>query len=112
VEDVLESRMIADPLHLLECCMVSDGGGAVVIASRDVARGTKKPPVWLIGSGEATRYPENKRDITVSAAVQSAPPAFAEAGVSPGEIDIAMIYDSFTITVLTILEDLGFCKKG
>ncbi len=112
VKDVVESRMIADPLHLLDCCMVSDGGGAVVIASRDVARGCKKPPVWLIGAGEATRYPENDRDITYSAAIQSGPPAFGEAGVRPDEIDIAMIYDSFTITVLTILEDLGFCKKG
>jgi acetyl-CoA C-acetyltransferase len=112
VEDVLESRMIADPLHLLECCMVSDGGGAVVIAHRDVARGTRKTPVWLIGAGEATAYPENKRDITVSAAAQSGPIAFGEAGIRPDEIDIAMIYDSFTITVLTMLEDLGFCKKG
>ncbi len=112
VQDVLDSRMIADPLHLLECCMVSDGGGAVVIASADVARGTKKPPVWIIGSGEATRYLENDRDITVSAASQSGPAAFGEAGVRPDEIDIAMIYDSFTITVLTCLEDLGFCKKG
>ncbi len=112
VQDVVESRVIADPLHLLDCCMVSDGGGAVVIASADVARGCKKPPVWLIGAGEATRYPENDRDITSSAAVQSGPPAFAEAGVRPDELDSVMIYDSFTITVLTILEDLGFCKKG
>ena len=112
VEDVLDSRMIADPLHLLDSCMISDGGGAVVIAARDVARGTRKPPVWLIGAGEATAYPENDRDITISAAAQSGPIAFDEAGVTPEEIDIAMIYDSFTITVLTILEDLGFCKKG
>jgi acetyl-CoA C-acetyltransferase len=112
VQDVLESRMVADPLHLLECCMVSDGGGAVVIASPEVARSCKKPPVWIIGAGEATRYLENDRDITASAAVQSGPAAFGEAGVRPDEIDIAMIYDSFTITVLAILEDLGFCKKG
>jgi len=112
VEDVVDSRMIADPLHLLDCCMVSDGGGAVVIASRDVARNTKKPPVWLIGAGEATRYWENGRDITHSAAVQSSPMAFGEAGIRPDELDSVMIYDSFTITVLTILEDLGFCKKG
>jgi acetyl-CoA C-acetyltransferase len=112
VEDVVESRMIADPLHLLDCCMVSDGGGAVVIASADVARGTKKPPVWLIGAGEATAYWENGRDITISAAAQSGPIAFGEAGVRPDELDSVMIYDSFTITVLTILEDLGFCNKG
>lgn len=112
VEDVLNSRMIADPLHLLDCCMISDGGGAVVIASADVARDCRKPPVWILGTGEATKYPENGGDITVSAAAQSGPPAFGEAGVRPDEIDIAMIYDSFTITVLTILEDLGFCRKG
>ncbi|MCK9486309.1 MAG: hypothetical protein M0R73_06345 [Dehalococcoidia bacterium] len=112
VEDVLESRIVADPLHLLECCMVSDGGGALVIASKDVARGTKKKPVWLLGSGEATKYRENGGDITTSAAAQSGPEAFAQAGVTPDEIDVAMIYDSFTITVAVMLEDLGFCKKG
>ena len=112
IEDVVNSRMIADPLHLLECCMISDGGGAVVIASPEVARDCKKSPVWILGSGEATKYPENGGDITTSAAVQSAPQAFGEAGVTPSEIDIAMIYDSFSITVLTLLEDLGFCKKG
>ena len=112
VQDVLDSRVIADPLHLLECCMVSDGGGAVVIVSKDVAKSIKKKPVWLIGGGEATKYVENGGDITTSAAAQSGPAAFAEAGVSPSEIDIAMIYDSFTITVAVMLEDLGFCKKG
>lgn len=112
ISDVLNSRMIADPLHLLECCMISDGGGAVVIASADVARNCRKPPVWILGSGEATGYPTNGGDITVSAAAQSGPRAFGEAGLTPGEIDIAMIYDSFTITVLALLEDLGFCVKG
>jgi len=112
IEDVLKSRMIADPLHLLECCMISDGGGAVVIASPEVARNCRKTPVWILGSGEATKYPENGGDITRSAAVQSGPQAFGEAGIAPSEIDIAMIYDSFSITVLTILEDLGFCPKG
>lgn len=112
IDDVVSSRMIADPLHLLECCMISDGGGAVVIAAPDVAKNCKKPPVWILGSGEATKYPENGGDITSSAAVQSGPDAFGEAGVTPNEIDIAMIYDSFSITVLALLEDLGFCKKG
>jgi acetyl-CoA C-acetyltransferase len=112
VDDVLSSRMVADPLRLLECCMISDGGGAVVIAAPEVARDCKKRPVWILGGGEATKYPENGGDITISAAAQSGPDAFGEAGVTPGEIDVAMIYDSFTITVLTILEDLGFCKKG
>jgi acetyl-CoA C-acetyltransferase len=92
--------------------MISDGGGAVVIASADVARDCRKTPVWIIGSGEATKYHENDGDITVSAGAQSAPAAFGEAGVMPDEIDVAMLYDSFTITVAVCLEDLGFCKKG
>lgn len=112
IDDVVNSRMIADPLHLLECCMVSDGGGAVVIASADVAANCKNKPVWILGTGEATKYPTNGGDITSSAGVQSAPVAFAEAGVTPAEMDVAMIYDSFSITVLTLLEDLGFCAKG
>lgn len=112
IEDVLDSRMIADPLHLLECCLVTDGGGAVIIASPEVARGAKKKPVWLLGSGEAVKYPTNDGDLTTSAAAQSAPIAFGQAGVRPDELDIAMIYDSFSITVAVMLEDLGFCKKG
>ncbi|MBA59519.1 MAG: hypothetical protein CMQ40_10160 [Gammaproteobacteria bacterium] len=112
IDDVLNSRLIADPLRLLECCMISDGGGAVVIASPEVARDCRKKPIWILGSGEATRYPVRDTDITCTAAVQTGPEAFDEAGISPEEIDVAMIYDSFSITVLTILEDLGFCKKG
>jgi acetyl-CoA C-acetyltransferase len=111
-DDVLGSRMVADPLHLLDCCIVSDGGGAVVIVGDDVAAGIRKPPVWILGSGEAVGYPGNTRDLTTSAGARSAPLAFGEAGVRPEDVDIAMIYDSFTITVLTLLEDLGFAKKG
>ena len=112
VEDVVESRIVADPLHRLECCMISDGGGAAVIASADVARDCRQKSAWILGTGEAVKYPESGGDITVSGAAQSGPPAFSEAGVKPDEIDITMLYDSFTITVLTVLEDLGFCKKG
>jgi acetyl-CoA C-acetyltransferase len=112
VADVLGSRLVADPLHLLECCIVSDGGGAVVIVSPEVAADLPKPPVWILGTGEAMGYPGNQADITTSAAMRSGRDAFGQAGVRPEEIDIAMIYDSFTITVLTILEDLGFAKKG
>ena len=111
-QDVLDSRMIAWPLHLLECCMVSDGGGAVIIASKEVARNCKKPPVWIIGGAEATKYRENGGDITVSAGGQSGPRAFEDAGVTPDEIDVLMEYDSFSITVMCMIEDLGFCKKG
>jgi acetyl-CoA C-acetyltransferase len=112
VQDVLESRLIAHPLRLLECCMVSDGGGAVIIAAPEVVRNTRQKPVWIIGCGEATKYRENNGDITVSAGAQAAPVAFGEAGVTPAEIDVLMAYDSFSITVMCLFEDLGFCKKG
>ena len=112
VEDVVDSRMIAWPLMLLECCMISDGGGAVVIASKEVAANCAKKPVWIVGCGEATKYRENGGDITVSAGAQSGPRAFADAGVGPDEIDVLMAYDSFSITVMCMIEDLGFCTKG
>ena len=112
VQDVLESRLIAYPLRLLECCMVSDGGGAVIIASPEVARNVRKKPVWILGCGEATKYRDNNGDITLSAGAQAAPLAFAEAGVTPADIDVLMAYDSFSITVMCLIEDLGFCKKG
>ena len=92
--------------------MVSDGGGAVVIASKEVAANCPKKPVWFIGGGEATKYRENGGDITVSAGAQSGPRAFADAGVTPDEKDILMAYDSFSITVMCMIEDLGFCSKG
>src|SRR5262249_30265110 len=112
VDDVLGSRLIADPLHLLECCIVSDGGGAVVIVSPAVAAGIPKRPAWILGTGEARGDPAGGADLTTHAPVRSGSEAFGQAGVRPEEIDIAMIYDSFTITVLAILEDLGFAKKG
>ena len=112
VQDVLDSRVIAHPLHLLECCMISDGGGALIIASPEVAANCAKKPVWIIGTGEATKYRENGGDITVSAGAQSGPRAFVDAGVTPDEIDILMAYDSFSITVMCMIEDMGFCKKG
>jgi acetyl-CoA C-acetyltransferase len=84
----------------------------LIVASPQVARNCKKKPVWIIGTGEATKYRENGGDITVSAGAQSGPIAFADAGVSPDEIDILMSYDSFSITVMCMIEDLGFCPKG
>jgi acetyl-CoA C-acetyltransferase len=112
VDDVLGSRMIADPLHMLDCCIISDGGGAVVLATEDVARDCRSTPVWLLGAGEAIRFRRNRDDITDTAAARSGPTAFGQAGVTPADIDVATVYDSFTITVLSALEDLGFCKKG
>lgn len=112
VEDVVSSAMVADPLHKLECCMVSDGAGAIVLAGADVAADCRRPPVWIAGAGEGVGYMRNGGDITVTAAAESGPRAFAQAGIRPEDVDVAMLYDSFTITVLTALEDLGFCPKG
>ena len=113
IDDVLSSRIIAYPLHLLECCIVSDGGGAVVVVSPELARSIRKKPVWVLGEGEGYAHLANgKRDWVTTGAAQSGKTAFAQAGVTHADIDHAMIYDSFTITVLTALEDLGFCAKG
>jgi len=114
VEEVLGSRMIADPLHLLDCCVVTDGGGALVVTSPEIAWSLNRPKVRVLGAGEAPKAPLGGQglDLTHSGAVWSGPRAFEEAGVTPADIKYASIYDSFTITVLMQLEDLGFCKKG
>ena len=113
VADVMRSRVISSPLHLNDCCVITDGGGAVVVASPEVARSCRHTPVWVLGTGEALAHQgAGKRDLIYIAAKQSHEPAFAGAGVTHDDIDMAMIYDSFTITVLETLEDLGFCEKG
>jgi acetyl-CoA C-acetyltransferase len=113
VEDVLNSPMIADPLHRLDCCVITDGGGALVVVSPEVAKSLKRPKVKLRGSAVAAKHPMGGRiDLTYSAVAQAGPAAFADAGVTPADIKYASIYDSFTITVLMQLEDLGFCAKG
>ena len=114
VEQVVNSRMISDPLHLLDCCVVTDGGGALVVTSPEIARSLSRPRVRVLGAGEAPKgvLGGDEIDLTYSGAVWSGPRAFAEAGVTPADIKYASIYDSFTITVLVQLEDLGFCAKG
>ena len=113
VDDVVNARVISSPLHLLDCCVITDGGGAVVVASPELARNCKQSPVWVLGVGEALPHQgAGKRNLMEIAAKQSTTPAFDMAGVTHKDIDMAMIYDSFTITVIETLEDLGFCKKG
>jgi acetyl-CoA C-acetyltransferase len=113
VEDVIASPLVAAPLHRLDCCVVSDGGGALVITNEEVAKSLDRPLVRLRGAGEAVKHPSAGRiDLTTSAGAISGPRAFAEAGIAPTDIKYASIYDSFTITVLMALEDLGFCEKG
>jgi acetyl-CoA C-acetyltransferase len=113
VEEVLASPVVADPLHRLDCCVISDGGGAVVVVSPEIAARLKRPKVKIIGAGEFSKNQMGgKVDLTYTGARVSGPIAFAEAGVKPADIKYASIYDSFTITVLMTLEDLGFCEKG
>src|SRR3546814_4098566 len=113
IEGVMESPMVSDPLHRLDCCVVTDGGGAIVVVSPEVARDLERRSVKVLGHGEAPKHTDNGRiDPTHTGAVWSGPRAFEEAGVTPADIDYASIYDSFTITVLETIEDLGFCAKG
>ncbi|HWV92635.1 MAG TPA: thiolase domain-containing protein [Burkholderiales bacterium] len=113
VQDVLDSPMIADPLHRLDCCVVSDGGGALVVTRPEIARDLKRPVVRVIGAGEAMKGQDGGRiDLTWSASRWSGAAAFEQAGIKPADIQYVSIYDSFTITVLMQLEDLGFCAKG
>ncbi|NMX39324.1 MULTISPECIES: thiolase domain-containing protein [Pseudomonas] len=113
LDEVLASPFVADPLRRLDCCVVTDGGGAVIVTTPEIAAGLKRQSVQLLGHGEAIKHTMSGRlDMTYTAAVWSGPAAFEEAMVTPADIDYASIYDSFTITVLMTLEDLGFCKKG
>ena len=113
VEEVLNSPMISDPLHRLDCCVVSDGGGALIVARPEIAKQLKRPKVKIIGVGEALKHQMGgKVDLSYSGARWSGKRAFEEAGVKPADMKYASIYDSFTITVIMQLEDLGFCKKG
>ncbi len=114
VEDVLQSRLIADPLHLLDCSLVSDGGAAVVLTSARKAKEFRTRPVYVLGMGEGHSHEHisQAKDLCTSAAVQSGRDAYEMAGLTPAEIDLAQIYDCFTPVVLIELEDLGFCDKG
>jgi acetyl-CoA C-acetyltransferase len=113
VQDVLASPMISDPLHRMDACVVTDGGGALIIARPEIARALKRPRVKVIGHGETTHHQMGgKLDLTVTGMAWAGARAFEEAGVTPADIRYASIYDSFTITALLQLEDLGFCRKG
>lgn len=114
VEDVVSSPEISTPLHRLDCCVVTDSGGAFVLASKRRAEQLARKPVYLLGFGEAigqVQMNQMKR-FTETAAVRSGERAFATAGMRREEIDCAQLYDSFTITVLLTLESLGFCGRG
>ena len=113
-EDVLASKMVADPLHVLEIVMPVAGGAAVIVTSKEVAARTKHRPAFVKGFGERLSFksPSYAKDMTVTPVAEAAKRAFAMAGVKPGDMDAAQIYDCYTITVLLTLEDAGFCPKG
>ncbi len=113
VEDVVNSPLVADPLHRLDCCVISDGGGALIVARPEIAKSLQRPKVRVKGWGEAWKHTAaGQVDLTWSAARHSGAAAFGMAGATPADIKYASIYDSFTVSVLLQLEDLGFCEKG
>lgn len=114
IEDVLKSRMVSDPLSVLDCCLVTDGAAACVMVRADRARDLKQKPVYMLGAGVAAwhRSVAQMPDLTVTAASESGPRAFAMAGLGPRDVDLLMLYDAFTINTILFLEDLGYCPKG
>jgi acetyl-CoA C-acetyltransferase len=113
VEEVLESPMISSPLRRNDCCVVTDSGGAIVVVSPEIAASLPRHCAKILGHGESVKHADMGRlDLTYTGAVVSGPIAFEEAGVTQADIKYASIYDSFTITVIETIEDLGFCEKG
>ncbi|MFO1295454.1 MAG: thiolase [Rubrivivax sp.] len=114
VADVLASRMVSHPLTVRDCCLVTDGGGAIVMTSAARAKSLAKPPAYVLGVGECLSHQaiSSMPDLTVTGAALSGAQAYAMAGLAPRDIDVVQVYDAFTITTLLFLEDLGFCPKG
>jgi len=114
IEQVLKARMVSYPFTVRDCCLVVDGGGAIIVTLAARAKTLKKKPVYVLGSGEALSHAtiSNMPDLTVTAAAESGPKAFKMAGINPSDIDMVSLYDAFTITPILFLEDLGFCPKG
>ncbi len=114
IQDVLNAKMISDPFTIRDCCLVTDGGGALIMVRSDRAKDFPKPPAYLLGVAGAHwhRHISSMPDLTVTAASDSGPRAFAMAGLKPSDVDVLELYDAFTINTILFLEDLGFCKKG
>ena len=114
IDDVLRSRMVSSPLTLRDCCLVTDGGGALVLTRADRAKHLSSKAVYVLGHGESLSHMSisGMPSLTTTAASISGPKAMNMAGVKPSEFDLVMLYDAFTINTLMFLEDLGFCPKG
>jgi len=114
IEGVLNSRMISYPFTVRDCCLVTDGGGAIVLTSADRAKALKKPPAYVLGCGHGVTHMNisSMPDLTVTGALQSGLAAYKMAQLSAKDVDVVELYDAFTINTILFLEDLGFCKKG
>ncbi len=114
IDEVLSARMVSYPFTVRDCCLITDGGGAVIMTTAERARSLKKPPVYVLGCGQAITHANisSMPDLTVTGALQSGRAAYQMARLSPGDIDVIELYDAFTINTLLFLEDLGFCPKG
>jgi acetyl-CoA acetyltransferase len=114
VADVLAARPVSYPFTVRDCCLVTDGGGAVIMTSVERAKTLKQPPVYVLGCGQSISHAtiSSMPNLTVTAAVQSGAQAYKMAGLAPKDIDVLALYDAFTINTILFLEDLGFCKKG
>lgn len=115
IDEVLASRMVSDPLTLLDCCLVTDGGGAVIVTSAERAKDLRRPPAYILGVGDAhwqMHVSESIGDLTTTAATASSALAYRSSGYGPEDIDVVELYDAFTINTILFLEDLGFCAKG
>jgi acetyl-CoA acetyltransferase len=114
VDEVLSARMVSYPFTVRDCCLVTDGGGAVIMTTAERARSLKKPPVYVLGCGQAITHANisSMPDLTVTGALQSGRAAYEMARLSAGDIDVVELYDAFTINTILFLEDLGFCPKG
>ena len=114
IDEVLSARMVSYPFTVRDCCLVTDGGGAVIMTTAERARALKKPPVYVLGCGQAITHANisSMPDLTETGALQSGRAAYRMARLSPGDIDVVELYDAFTINTILFLEDLGFCPKG
>jgi acetyl-CoA acetyltransferase len=114
IDDVIGRPVISSPFGSLDCCLVTDGGGAVVLVRADRARDLARPPAYLLGAGEAHHHKwiSQMPDLTTTSTVESAARAFAMAGIGPTDVDVVQLYDAFTINPILFLEDMGFCAKG
>ncbi len=114
IDDVLSARMVSDPLTVRDCCLVTDGGGALVLVSAEKAQDLDVAPIYVLGHGETLSHASisSMEDLPVTGAALSGPQAFAMAGATPADMDVTILYDAFTITPILFLEDLGYCPKG